>query len=66
MMQNRRATIGLKMLSITSILGGVYCLFTGRAGYRAAYATGTHVRLAGALLLCYGLWLARKLYREDQ
>lgn len=47
--------IGILVSALVAALVGVKCLLTGAAGYRAGYAQGTHVRIAGFVLSIVGI-----------
>lgn len=63
------SVVGPLTWGLISLFVGGRLLATGRAGYRAGYAAGDHVRIGGAILLGLGIWMvivaARRLSKKE-
>lgn len=56
-MKQRPSVIGPFLTGLIMLWGGARTAISGQAGHKAAYATGDHVRLGGALVFGLGVWL---------
>jgi hypothetical protein len=57
---------GIFSLGVIATLVGHSCALTGQAGYRAGYATGTHVRVGGAIVALFGLLALYEALKKDK
>jgi putative Mn2+ efflux pump MntP len=64
--KQKQSVVGSLVCGCVFLLGGVTILLTGRAGYRAAYASGENIVLGGVIMAVIGAWLIASSIRRKK
>lgn len=57
---------GRWFFTIAATVIGSAMIVTGKGGWKTGYSYGTNIRIAGALMLCSGIYMALLIFLEKK